>query len=161
VPATGGPVVFTAIADVWVRIYEEGGERLIEKQMKKDESFTLPADAADPRINIGRPDLIAITIGGKPVPALSDKPATLSGVPVSAAALLARAQAAPTAVASGAATTPAAATRPAPRRTSRPAAVPLVAEQTRAPAVTPAPAPAPAPEAPAPASEAPAEPPTR
>ena len=165
VPATGAPVVFTAIADVWVRIYEEGGERLIEKQMKKDESFTLPADAADPRINIGRPDLIAITIGGKPVPALLDKPATLSGVPVSAAALLARAQAAPTAVASGAATTPAAATRPAPRRTSRPAAVPLVAEQTPAPADTPGPAdtpaPGPAPEAPAPASEAPAEPPTR
>lgn len=153
--ATGGPVVFTAIEDVWVRIYEEGGERLIEKQLIKGESFTLPADAADPRINIGRPDLVAITIGGKPVPALSDKPATMSGVPVSAAALLARGQAAPAAVASGAAIPTAA--RPVQRRTSRPATVPLVAEQTPPPAETPAPAA----QAPAPARDAGSEAPTR
>lgn len=88
--ATGGPVVLTALADVWLRVYEEGGERLLEKQLMKDESFTIPATAADPRLNTGRPDLLAITIGGKPVAALSDKPAQLSGVPVSAAALLAR-----------------------------------------------------------------------
>lgn len=154
VPATGGPVVFTATADVWMRIYEEGGDRLIEKQLKKDESFTLPADAADPRINVGRPDLIAITIGGKPVPALSDKPATLSGVPVSAAALLARAQVAPAAVASS--IPMGAANRPAPRRSSRPATVPLVAEQTPAPAETTPPAS----EAAAPARNARAEAPT-
>ena len=89
-PATGGPVVLTALADVWLRVYEEGGERLLEKQLMKDESFTIPATAADPRLNTGRPDLLAITVGGKPVPALSDKPTQLSGVPVSAAALLAR-----------------------------------------------------------------------
>lgn len=153
-PATGGPVVFTAIEDVWVRIYEEGGDRLIEKQLIKGESFTLPADAADPRINIGRPDLIGITIGGKPVPALSDKPATLSGVPVSAAALLARAQVPPAAVASGAVVPTAA--RPEQRRTSRPATVPLVAEQTPSPAQ----APATAAEAPAPARDAAADAPT-
>jgi hypothetical protein len=153
VPATGGPVVFTAIEDVWMRIYEEGGERLIEKQLIKGESFTLPADAADPRINIGRPDLVAITIGGKPVPALSDKPATMSGVPVSAAALLARGQAEPAAVASSAATPTAA--RPMQRRTSRPATVPLVAEQTPPPAETPAA------QAPAPARNAGSEAPTR
>jgi cytoskeletal protein RodZ len=104
-PATGGPVVLTAIEDVWLRVYEEGGERLLEKQLMKDESFTVPATAADPRLNTGRPDLLAITVGGKPVAALSDKPAQLSGVPVSAAALLARAApvaAAPTAAASDA-----------------------------------------------------------
>lgn len=154
-PATGGPVVFTAIEDVWMRIYEEGGQRLIEKQLIEGESFTLPADAADPRINIGRPDLVAITIGGKPVPALSDKPATMSGVPVSAAALLARGQAAPAAIASGAATPTAA--RPAQRRTSRPVTVPLVAEQTLPPAETPAPSA----QAPAPARNAGSEAPTR
>ncbi|MFN4019689.1 MAG: RodZ domain-containing protein [Erythrobacter sp.] len=88
--ATGGPVVLTALADVWLRVYEEGGERLLEKQLMKDESFTIPATAADPRLNTGRPDLLAITIGGKPVAALSDKPAQMSAVPVSAAALLAR-----------------------------------------------------------------------
>jgi cytoskeleton protein RodZ len=150
-PATGGPVIITAREDVWVRIYEEGGERLIEKQLAKDESFTVPATAADPRINTGRPDLLAITIGGKPVPALSDKPETLSGMPVSAAALLARAQGQTGAVASA---VPATISRPAQRRTApRPVTTPLVAEQTPAPAATTeAPAPPPASE---PAAEAP------
>ena len=153
VPATGGPVVLTATADVWLRVYEEGGERLLEKQLMKDESFTIPATAADPRINTGRPDLLAITVGGKPVPALSDKPEQLSGVPVSAAALLARAAPATTAAAPATATpapaiTAASAPRPPVRRnlsaTPRPAA-------SEAPA--PAPAPAPEAEAPAPADE--------
>jgi hypothetical protein len=143
-----GPVVFTAIADVWVRIYEEGGARLIEKQLKKDESFTLPAEAADPRINTGRPDLLAITVGGKAVPLLADTPTQISGVPVSAAALLARAQP-PALAASPGADTPA--VQPQPRRTALPAAAPQVAE----------PAPPAGPAAEAPADTAAAEPLTR
>ena len=97
-----GPVVFTALADVWVRIYEEGGARLIEKQLKKDEIFTMPPDAVDPRIDTERPDLLAIAVGGKAVPALAEMPTQISGVPVSAAALLARAQ--PPALAAASAT---------------------------------------------------------
>lgn len=144
-PATGGPVVLTALADVWLRVYEEGGERLIEKQLMKDESFTIPATAADPRLNTGRPDLLAITIGGKPVTGLSDKPEQLSGVPVSAAALLARgapaASASPVPALTAAGT--AAGTGRAPVRrnlsaTPRPAtteaAAPAVAETVPAPA---------------------------
>lgn len=154
VPATGGPVVLTATADVWLRVYEEGGERLLEKQLMKDESFTIPATAADPRINTGRPDLLAITVGGKPVPALSDKPEQLSGVPVSAAALLARA--APATTAANAATpapalTAASAPRPPVRRNLSATPRPAPGE---APAPEPAPAPAPEAEAPAPADEA-------
>lgn len=125
----GGPVVFTALADVWVRIYEEGGARLIEKQLKQGESFTLPPEAADPRINTGRPDLLAITVGGKPVPALAATPAQISGVPVSAAALLARAQP-PVLAATPGAIIPAPA-QPTARRTA-----PQVAEQM--PAAAPA-----------------------
>lgn len=154
VPATGGPVVLTATADVWLRVYEEGGERLLEKQLMKDESFTIPATAADPRINTGRPDLLAITVGGKPVPALSDKPEQLSGVPVSAAALLARAVPATTAAAPATATpapalTAASAPRPPVRRNLSAAPRPAASE-------VPAPEPAPAPEAeaPVPADEA-------
>ena len=154
VPATGGPVVLTATADVWLRVYEEGGERLLEKQLMKDESFTIPATAADPRINTGRPDLLAITVGGKPVPALSDKPEQLSGVPVSAAALLARAAPATTTAASTTATpapalTAASAPRPAVRRNLSATPRPAASE-----AAAPEPAPAPEVEAPAPADEA-------
>lgn len=154
VPATGGPVVLTATADVWLRVYEEGGERLLEKQLMKDESFTIPATAADPRINTGRPDLLAITVGGKPVPALSDKPEQLSGVPVSAAALLARAAPAKTA-ANAATPAPALTAASAPRRPVRRnlSATPRPAPG-EAPAPEPAPAPAPEAEAPAPADEA-------
>ncbi len=87
-----GQVVFTALEDgIWVRFYEDGGERLLEKQMDSGEQFTLPPDATEPRINTGRPDAFAITIGGQEVPKLSDEPITLGDTPISAAALLARA----------------------------------------------------------------------
>ena len=87
-----GQVVFTALEDgIWVRFYEDGGERLLEKQMANGEVFELPNDASEPRINTGRPDAFAITINGQSVPKLSDEPVTLGDTPISAAALLARA----------------------------------------------------------------------
>ncbi|MHA7819346.1 MAG: helix-turn-helix domain-containing protein [Erythrobacter sp.] len=92
VATSGGPVVFTALEDgIWVRFYEDGGERLFEAQMSQGDRFELPLDAVEPRINTGRPDAFAITIGGREVPKLSDEPETIGDTPVSAAALLARA----------------------------------------------------------------------
>lgn len=88
---SGGQVVFTALEDgVWVRFYEDGGERLYEAQMESGDRFELPADAIEPRINTGRPDAFAITIGGREVPKLADEPVTMGNTPVSASALLAR-----------------------------------------------------------------------
>ncbi|MDP5104254.1 MAG: DUF4115 domain-containing protein [Erythrobacter sp.] len=88
---TGGEVVLTALEDgIWLRLYEQGGERLIERTLTLGETVLVPADAADPRVNTGRPDALAITVGGKSVAKLADRPTTLSGAPVSAAALLAR-----------------------------------------------------------------------
>jgi hypothetical protein len=90
-PATGGEVILTALEDnVWLRLYEEGGDRLIERTLKRGETVLVPADATDPRLNTGRPDALAITVGGKPVAKLGETPTTISGAPVSAAALLAR-----------------------------------------------------------------------
>lgn len=90
-PAPGGPVVLTAVDDdVWLRLYEEGGERLVERTLQRGEAITVPATASDPRINTGRPDALAITVGNQSVARLSDRPTTISGAPVSAAALLAR-----------------------------------------------------------------------
>ncbi|HSJ79207.1 MAG TPA: helix-turn-helix domain-containing protein [Erythrobacter sp.] len=84
-------VVLTAMEDgIWLRLYEEGGARLIERTLKKGETVLVPVEASDPRINTGRPDALAITVGGKSVAKLSDRATTLSGVAVSAAALLAR-----------------------------------------------------------------------
>ena len=89
---TGGQVVFTALEDgVWVRFYEDGGDRLFEATMASGDRFELPTDATEPRINTGRPDAFAITIGGREVPKLSEEPITIGDAPISAAALLARA----------------------------------------------------------------------
>lgn len=90
-PNPDGTVVFTALEDgVWVRFYEEDGERLFEAQMASGDTFELPANASAPRINTGRPDAFAITIDGRAVPKLAEEPVTLGDTPISAAALLAR-----------------------------------------------------------------------
>lgn len=95
-PVAGAEVVLTALEEgVWLRLYEEGGQRIIERALKQGETVLVPSEADDPRINTGRPDALAITIGGKAVAKLADRPATLSGVPVSAAALLGRGTAVP------------------------------------------------------------------
>lgn len=145
-PAASGPVVFTALEDgIWVRLYEEGGERLTERTLKAGETLEVPLAARDPRINTGRPDALAVTIGGQQVAKLSDRPETISGVPVSAAALAARPATPPTVTAA----TPAAATgtpRPAVRRVTAPTTT-NGAPASEPAASVPASAPAPAPEA--------------
>jgi len=144
--AAVAPVVLTALDDVWLRIYDQAGERLFESQMKKGESYTVPADADNPMILTGRPDAIGVTVGGKAVAPLGPPERTISDVPVSAAALLARS--APAAMSGQ---TPAAAPRPpvAAPATSRPAAP--APEVSSSPAAEPA---APEPAAPAPVSGA-------
>ncbi|MEO1489137.1 MAG: RodZ domain-containing protein [Pseudomonadota bacterium] len=91
--SSDGQVIFTALEDgVWVRFYEASGERLFEAQMSSGETFTLPKSASEPRINTGRPDAFSITIDGRDVPKLSEEPVTMGDTPISAAALLARAE---------------------------------------------------------------------
>lgn len=87
----GGPVVFTAIADkVWVRFADAGGKQLLQKEMVQGETYTVPADAAGVTLTTGRPEALAISIGGRPVAKLSEVQKTMKDVPVTAAALIAR-----------------------------------------------------------------------
>jgi len=72
-----------------VRFYTPQGT-LTERLMLKGETYTVPADAVQPMLRTGRPDALAITIGGRPVPKLSEEQTVVSDVPVTAAALLAR-----------------------------------------------------------------------
>ncbi|MGI8944375.1 MAG: helix-turn-helix domain-containing protein [Qipengyuania sp.] len=89
-----GQVVFTSELDgTWVKFYDASGERLYEAQMAKGDSFAVPADAQGPQIWTGRPYALAITIGGKPVPKLSEEDEIVRDVAVTAKALLARGQA--------------------------------------------------------------------
>jgi cytoskeletal protein RodZ len=88
-PATG-PVVMTAVDDVWIRIYQADGTRLFEGTIKRGDSYTVPDTARDPMILTGRPDALSVTVGGQAIPPLGSPEKTISDVPVSAAALLAR-----------------------------------------------------------------------
>lgn len=89
-PVATGPVIMTAADDVWIRIYQADGTRLYEGTLKRGESYTLPDNARDPMILTGRPDVLAITVGGQAIPPLGPAERTISDMPVSAAALLAR-----------------------------------------------------------------------
>ncbi len=86
-----GPVIFTAEGAAWVRFYDASGRVLKEGRMEAGESYTIPAEADGPQLLTGRPDLLAITIGGERVPKLSEELVTLADIPVTAQALLARA----------------------------------------------------------------------
>jgi len=85
-----GRVVFTAEGEVWVRFYDAQNRVLSEQTLAAGDSYAIPADAVAPKIITGRPDLLAITIGGRSVPKLSEELQTLQDVDVSAEALLAR-----------------------------------------------------------------------
>ena len=87
----GGAVTFTALEQgIWVKFYDGSGKQLMQKQMAMGETYTVPADAAEPKLWTGRPEALAITIGGKPVAKLADTQVTMKDVGVTAAALLAR-----------------------------------------------------------------------
>lgn len=89
--APTGPVVFTSLADgTWVKFYDAEGKRLFEGQMARGQAFTVPADARGPQLWTGRPNALAITIGGRAVAKLGEQEVVVRDVPVDAAALLAR-----------------------------------------------------------------------
>ncbi len=102
-----GVVIFTATAaKVWVKFTDGAGKQLMQKELVQGESWTIPADQSDVRLTTGRPDALAITVDGKPVPGLSEEQKLIKDIPVSATALLQRGAANP-------APTPAAGSTPA------------------------------------------------
>lgn len=86
-----GTVVFTAVAPkVWVKFTDAAGNQLLQKELIQGESWTVPADQPDVRLATVRPDALAITVNGQPVPKLSERAQSINNVSVTAAALLAR-----------------------------------------------------------------------
>lgn len=88
--SANGTVTLAATETVWLKIYDEDGERLFEKEMAVGEQYAVPADAKGPQILTGRPDALTVTIDGKVVPPLGAADRTIKDVGISAAALLAR-----------------------------------------------------------------------
>ncbi|MBX9883599.1 MAG: DUF4115 domain-containing protein, partial [Novosphingobium sp.] len=86
-----GPVVFTSLQEgIWVKFYDGQGKQLLQKQLAKGESYTLPADAVAPQLWTGRPDALSITIGGQTIPRLAEAEKVMKDVPVDAVSLRAR-----------------------------------------------------------------------
>lgn len=123
---TGGQVVLTASDEVWLRVYDADNATLYLGTMKPGETFTVPAGANDPKINVGRPDKLAVTLNGSAIPPLGDGSRAIKDVRVSGEAIAARLAGQPEAVATPAAAaadrtpTRAVSTRPA-RSERRPA----------------------------------------
>jgi transcriptional regulator with XRE-family HTH domain len=145
-PAVGpGPVVFTAEqAGIWVKFYDANGTQLLQKQLALGETWTVPDNAGDVKIWTARPEALAISVGGKPVPRLADVQKTVKDVSVTAAALLAR----------GTSAAPAAVPTPAPRAPvdaaqarSRSAVAPRARNQPSLASPTPEPSASPSPAA--------------
>jgi cytoskeletal protein RodZ len=104
-PASG-PVVLTAIEDVWFRITEaNNGPKLYEGILKAGERYEVPAGAAAPQIRTSRAQALRVTVGGSEVPPLGPPEKLITNISLRAADLGARArgQPAPAGAAQGAA----------------------------------------------------------
>ena len=153
VPAPNGPVVFTALDPaVWVKLTDANGTQLFQKEMAQGETFTVPTDKGEVFIRTARPEALAITVGGQTVPKLAEVQQTISNVPVSAAALLARGTAAPVPAAGA----PGQVSAPAPRQQVQRASPQRDSQRIERPRVEASPAPANLPSGTPPAIPAPA-----
>ncbi len=86
-----GPVVFTALeSGIWVKFYDGAGRQLLQKQLAKGESYAVPTQAQAPKLWTGRPDALAITIGGQAFARLAEEQKIMKDIAVDAASLRAR-----------------------------------------------------------------------
>jgi len=90
VPAAQEHVALVALDTVWLRVSDETGKRLFEKEMAAGERYDVPVEVAHPIARTGRPDKLQVTINGSDVPPLGTGAQAVS-IDVSAAALRARA----------------------------------------------------------------------
>lgn len=85
---TTGKVVMTATDEVWLQISDAENKTIYENVMQAGDSFEIPADANNPVILTGRPDVLKFTVGGKAIKPLGDGKSTIKDVGVSAQALI-------------------------------------------------------------------------
>ncbi|WP_245841786.1 helix-turn-helix domain-containing protein [Sphingomonas lenta] len=92
---TGGQVSLVATDDVWLRVHDDADRTLFIGNMKAGDRFDVPATANDPKIDVGRPDKLQVTLNGSNVPPLGDGSRPIKDVRVSGAAIAQRLNAAP------------------------------------------------------------------
>ena len=84
---TGGQVTLAATDEVWMRVSDAADATLFTGTLKAGERFDVPPDAREPRVSIGRPDKLAVTLNGSAVPALGTGERPVKNVPVGADAI--------------------------------------------------------------------------
>lgn len=88
-----GPVVLTAVEDVWLKIDQSGGGApLYMGTLKAGQSYQVPAGAQSPRIRTARANVLKVSVGGTEVAPLGPPETTISNVSLTAADLVARGQ---------------------------------------------------------------------
>src|SRR3954452_3275156 len=90
---TGGPVVLTASEDVWLRVSDGSQPKaLFQGILKAGQRYEVPAGASAPTLRTGRANVLAVTVGGTPVPPLGPPEKTIANVSLRATDLIARAR---------------------------------------------------------------------
>jgi cytoskeletal protein RodZ len=88
-----GPVILTAKEEVWVKIYDKATRTSAKiGVLQAGESYTVPADPPGLMLWTGKAGALAITVAGKPIPALGGPVDTVRDVSLAAADLIARSQ---------------------------------------------------------------------
>ena len=90
--AATGPVVLTAIEDVWLKIDQAGGASLYMGTLKAGETYQVPAGAQAPKLRTARANVLRVTVGGTQVAPLGPPETTISNVSLIAADLAGRGQ---------------------------------------------------------------------
>ena len=88
-----GTTILTAESPVWLRISEPGGAKLFEGLLDTGKSFTVPANAVDPRLLTSRPNALKVMVGNTVIPALGPPEQRVRDVSLKPSALLGRASA--------------------------------------------------------------------
>lgn len=89
-PSVNDKVVLIASDAVWVKISERGGPTLYMGELAPNQRYEVPADAKDPVILTGRPDVLQAQIGATVIPALGSARKTIVNVSLKARALIER-----------------------------------------------------------------------
>jgi transcriptional regulator with XRE-family HTH domain len=90
--AAGGPVVLTAMDDVWISVSQAGGPSLFQNTLKRGERYEVPATAQGAQLRVGRPEALAVSVGGRPVAQVGPSGRPIGNVSLAPADLLARGQ---------------------------------------------------------------------
>jgi cytoskeleton protein RodZ len=89
-PSPADKVILTASENVWVKISEKDGPTLFMGELTPGQNYEVPADAKDPRLLTGRPQVLSARIGARVIPELGSAKRSISNVSLKGPALIER-----------------------------------------------------------------------